>query len=156
MFERRTAVFLVNLIQDVSVLRPLMMMAHRDFGFQVCILVSARFRSRDLFGIWESELDLLCRETGARVVVYGSDFDAFRELRGSGIIFSASESSVPEHQTSHAVFRYAPSTFLKVTLQHGFECVGFRHSAAHDRTYGPTVSFGADICLLYTSPSPRD
>jgi glycosyltransferase involved in cell wall biosynthesis len=126
-----------------------MIMAHRDFGFEVRILVSAKFRSRDMFGIWESELELLSRETSARVILYGSDFEAFHALEGSGIIFSASESSVPEHQASHAVFRYAPPTFLKVTLQHGFECVGFRHSAAHDRAYGATVSFGADIICAW-------
>jgi hypothetical protein len=153
MFRRRTAIFLVNLIQDVAVLRPLMIMANRDFGFEVRMLVSSKFRSRDLFGIWESELELLRRETGARVVVYATDFEAFREIEGSGIIFSASESGVPEHQASHALFRYAPPSFLKVTLQHGFECVGFRHSAAHDRAYGPTVSFGADIVCAWQPPN---
>ena len=149
MLERRTAIFLVNLIQDVSILRPLMIMAHRDFGFDVRVLATAKFRSRDLFGIWEAELDLLCRETNARVVIYRSDWEAFAELQETGIIFSASESNVPEHEASHALFRYAPPTFLKVTLQHGFECVGFRHSPAHDRVYGPKVSFGADIVCAW-------
>jgi len=152
MFERRTAVFLVNLIQDVSVLRPLMIMAHRDFGFEVRLLVSAKFRGRDLFGIWETELEQLRRETNARLVIYRSDLEAFRELEGSGLIFSASESSVPEHQASHALFRYAPASFLKVTLQHGFECVGFRHNGAHDVAYGRTVSFGADIVCTWQPP----
>jgi glycosyltransferase involved in cell wall biosynthesis len=153
MIERRTAVFLVNLIQDLSILRPLMVMAHRDFGFEVLLLVSTKFRSRDLFGIWEAELELLCRETQARLVIFRSDLDAWRELEGrTGVIFSASESSVPEHQASHSLLRYAPATFLKVTLQHGFECVGFRHSAAHDRSYGPTVSFEADIVCAWQPP----
>jgi glycosyltransferase involved in cell wall biosynthesis len=153
MIERRTAVFLLNLIQDVSVLRPLMIMAHRDFGFDVRILASAKFRSRDMFGIWEAELELLRRQIDARLVIYRTDLEAFRELEGSrGIIFSASESTVPEHDAAHALFQYAPPTYLKVTLQHGFECVGFQHSAAHDRTYGPTASFAADIICAWQPP----
>lgn len=149
MIATRTALFLVNLIQDLGILRPLMIMAHRDFGLAVRILVSSKFRSRDLFGIWEAELELLRMETQARVIIYRNDFEAYRELVGTGVIFSASESSVPEHQASHNLLKYAPPTFLKVTLQHGFECVGFRHSPAHDRSYGPTVSFGADLVCAW-------
>lgn len=152
MIHRRTAVFLVNLIQDLAILRPLMIMAERDFGFEVRILVSTKFRSRDLFGIWEAELEALCRETKARLVIYRTDLEAYRELDGTGVIFSASESSVPEHHASHSLLHYAPASFLKVTLQHGFECVGFRHSAAHDRSYGPTASFGADIICAWQPP----
>ena len=149
MIQQPAAIFLVNLIQDVTILRPLVIMAARDFGFDTRILVSTKFRRRDLFGIWEAELEALRQETGARIILYNSDLDAFRELDGTGIIFSASESNVPEHSAAHAVFRYAPPTFLKVTVQHGFECVGFRHSAAHDRAYGKQVSFAADIVCAW-------
>jgi hypothetical protein len=155
MIQRRTAVFLINLIQDLAILRPLMIMARRDFGFEVRMLVSTKFRSRDLFGIWEAELEALCRETEARLVVYRTDLEAYRELDGTGVIFSASESSVPEHHASHSLLQYAPGSFLKVTLQHGFECVGFRHSAAHDRSYGPTVSFEADIVCTWQPPEQQ-
>ncbi len=149
MIQQPAAIFLVNLIQDVTILRPLVIMAARDFGFDTKILVSTKFRLRDLFGIWEAELEALRQETGARIVLHSSDLDAFRELEGTGIIFSASESSVPEHSAAHAAFRYVPPTFLKVTVQHGFECVGFRHSAAHDRAYGKRVSFGADLVCAW-------
>jgi hypothetical protein len=152
MLGQRTAVFLMNLIQDFNVLRPLIYMARRQFGYQILILVSSKFRGRDLFGMWEAELAILREETDARTFVYGHEFDAFRMLKGSGIIFSASESSVPEHGAAHALFRYAPPTFLKVTLQHGFECVGFRHSAAHDLAYGKTASFAADFVCSWQPP----
>lgn len=152
MIQRPAAVFLVNLIQDLGILRPLMIMAARDFGFEVRMLVSPKFRSRDLFGIWEAELEALCRETDARLLIYRTELEALRELGGRGVIFSASESSVPEHYASHSLLEYAPASFLRVTLQHGFECVGFRHSAAHDRSYGPTVSFAADIICSWQPP----
>jgi glycosyltransferase involved in cell wall biosynthesis len=144
-----TAIFLMNLVQDVNILRPLVFMAARDFGFRTLILVSSKFAERDLHGIWRSELELLSAETGARLQTFEDDWEAFRALEGTGVIFAGSESSLPGHSATHAVFRYAPPTFLKVTLQHGFECVGFRHSAPHDRAHGRMVSFAADIVCAW-------
>jgi hypothetical protein len=65
-------------------------------------------------------------------------------------LFAASESHLSNHVTTHSVFRHAPATYLKVTLQHGFECVGFRHSNDHVRAHGATASFGADILCAWT------
>jgi glycosyltransferase involved in cell wall biosynthesis len=149
---KRTAVFVINLVQDVNILRPLVFMATRSFGFEAMLLVSSRFSARDLYGIWRAELDELCAETGARLEVYESEWQAFQLLKGTGLIFAASESHLPNHVTTHDIFRLAPPRFLKVTLQHGFECVGFRHSAAHDRAHGQTVSFGADIVCAWQGP----
>lgn len=149
MFEQRKAIFLLNLVQDANVLRPLMFMAARDFGFRVIVLVSPKFGVRDMFGIWQAELDVLREQLGADVHYYKSDWEAFRHLQGCGIIVAGSESGLREHEETHALFRYAPTRFLKVTLQHGFECVGFRHSAAHDRAYGCHVSSGADVLCAW-------
>lgn len=151
MLEHRTAVFVVNLLQDVNVLRPLIFMA-RQFGFRVLILAPAKFATRDQFGIWHAELECLSDETGAQLEIYGSDWEAFRHLTGAGVIFAGSESNLPPHGATHSLFRYAPPTFLKVTLQHGFECVGFRHSKAHDTAYGQAVSFAADILCAWQPP----
>lgn len=146
------AVFLVNLVQDVNVLRPLVFMASRDFGIQSRILVSAKFSGRDLFGIWRKELDELCAQTGATLSVFEDDWEAHQHLQGHGIIFAASESHLPNHVTTHAVFLHSPPGFLRVTLQHGFECVGFRHSADHVRAHGVTASFGSDLVCSWYGP----
>ena len=143
--RRRAAVFLINLVQDVNILRPLVFMATRDFGLDALLLVSARFSGRDLFDIWHSELQDICEQTGARLEYFSDDWEAHRFLDGEGLIFAASESHLPNHVTTHSVFLHAPASYLKVTLQHGFECVGFRHSADHVRAHGQTASFGADI-----------
>jgi len=148
MVEQRSAVFLMNLLQDVNVLRPLIFMA-RTFDFRVLILVSAKFVGRDTQGSWQAELETLRDEIGAELEYYESDWDAFRHLTGAGIIFAGSESSVPAHAQTHSLFRYAPPGYLKVTLQHGLECVGFRHSKAHDFSYGQSVSFAADILCAW-------
>jgi glycosyltransferase involved in cell wall biosynthesis len=146
----RTAVFLINLVQDVNILRPLVFMAARDFGFHPMLLVSAKFTGRDLFGIWQHELEQIAAETGAVLNFFSSDWEANNLLENrQGLIFAASESHLPNHVTTHSVFRHAPQTLLRVTLQHGFECVGFRHSADHVRAHGSTASFGADIVCAW-------
>jgi hypothetical protein len=149
MFEQATAVFLMNLVQDVNILRPLVFMAARDFDFRVVILVSPKLSERDLFGTWGRELEVLRDKVDAELLTYDGDFEAFRSLKGRGVIFAGSESSLLGHSATHAVLRYAPPGFLRVTLQHGFECVGFRHSPAHDRAHGHSVSFGADIVCAW-------
>ncbi|MDQ3144322.1 MAG: glycosyltransferase, partial [Pseudomonadota bacterium] len=144
------AIFLLNLVQDVNILRPLVIMAARDFGFKPVLLVSSKFIGRDLYGIWQSEIEQLCAEIGAESFIYANDLEAHRHLTGTGIIFAGSESNLPAHAQTHDVFRHAPPTYLKVTLQHGFECIGFRHSGDHILAHGPTASFGADIvCAWY-------
>jgi glycosyltransferase involved in cell wall biosynthesis len=158
--ERPKAVFLVNLVQDVNILRPLIIMASRDFGFRPLVLVSPQFPGRDVFGIWQVEIDQICMDSGAEAIFYATDFEASTHLTGTGVMFAASESALPAHTTTHNVFRYAPSGYLKVTLQHGFECVGFRQSVDHVLAHGATSAFGADlICgwydpVLLTSVAP--
>ena len=146
----KTAAFLINLVQDVNILRPLIFMASRDFGMDTLLLVSRKFTARDLFGIWQSELEDICEETGARLELFGDDWEAHRQLKGEGVIFAASESHLHNHVTTHSVFRHAPHGFVRVTLQHGFECVGFRHSADHIRAHGVTASFGADYVCTWS------
>lgn len=147
------AVFLLNLVQDVSILRPLMYMARRDFGFDPLLLISSKFIGRDLFGIWQSEIEQICTELKATSAVYVDSFDAQQHLDGTGIIFAGSETNLPAHSPTHDIFRHASAAYLKVTLQHGFECIGFRHSADHIIAHGETASFGADIvCAWYDAP----
>jgi glycosyltransferase involved in cell wall biosynthesis len=147
--RRPSAVFLINLLQDVSVLRPLVFMAARDFGFETLLLVSTRFDARDLFGIWGSELEQIVTATDARIERFEDDWEAHRHLTGHGLLFSASESHLENHAITHNVFRHAPPSYLRVTLQHGFECVGFRHSADHVRAHGETASFAADVLCTW-------
>jgi glycosyltransferase involved in cell wall biosynthesis len=152
MQRERTAVFLINLVQDVNILRPLIYMATRDYRLRGLLLVSTKFSGRDLFGIWKQELDQICAETGARLHFFESDWEAHSALSGEGIVVAASETHLPNHVTTHDVFRHTPATFLRVTLQHGFECVGFKHSADHIRAHGATASFGADIVCAWQDP----
>jgi hypothetical protein len=144
------AVFILDLLQDLHVLRPLVFMAARDFGWPTNLLISERFVGRDPSGAWRQELQQLCDASGAGFRQFADSWDAHQLLDGSGLIFAASESNVPDHAVSHDIFRHAPAAYLKVTVQHGFECVGFRHGEGHGGGKGATASFAADlICTWY-------
>src|SRR5262249_20567913 len=65
------------------------------------------------------------------------------------ILLSACESNVASHAVAHQLFRASPSGFITVALQHGFECLGFLHNAAHDRAYGRFVGFAADVVCAW-------
>lgn len=143
------AIFVLNLVQDVNILRPLVHMAVQSFAFEAVILISPQFAGRDRLGIWHSEIDALCAETGASQHVFANEHEAFAHLVGTGVIFAGSESGLPAHVTTHNIFRIAPPGFLKVTLQHGFECIGLRHSAEHVLAHGSTAAFGADLVCAW-------
>ena len=144
------AVFVIDLVQDVTVLRPLIFMAARDFGFETDLLVAAKFSARDATGLWRQELAEIARDCGARIHFFRNDWQAHGLLDRRGVIFSASESSLQQHATTHTLYRHAPDGSLKVTVQHGYECVGFRHNADHARSHGGTASFAADILCAWT------
>lgn len=148
---RLQAVFVFNLVQDVNVLRPLTILAARDFDCDVRFLITTKFIGRDISGIWQNELDLLAVETGAKSLVFEHEFEALAALDGHGLLFAGSESNLGGHAPAHDVMRMAPASYLCITLQHGFECVGFRHSAAHKLSHGPDASFAADAICSWLS-----
>jgi hypothetical protein len=101
-------------------------------------------------GIWSQELANLCGDAGATLHFFHDDWDAHSQMAGASLIFAASESHLPNHATAHNLMRHAPAGALRVTVQHGFECVGFLHSADHDRAHGRTASFGADLLCAWS------
>ncbi len=144
------AVFLVNLLQDVNTLRPLMFMAARGFGFTTDLLVTRFFSKRDKTGAWRRELKEIAAAIGASMVEYTSELEALNHLQGrKGLLFAGSESNLSGHSPTHDLFRMAPPSFVTVTLQHGLECVGFLQNRDHDLAHGREVSFAADIVCAW-------
>jgi hypothetical protein len=143
------AVFVIDLVQDITVLRPLIIMASREFGFDTDLLVAAKFSARDATGLWRRELAEIARDCGARIHFFRNDWEAHRLLDRRGVIVSASESSLQQHATTHNLYGHAPDAYLKVTVQHGYECIGFRHNSDHARGHGRTASFAADILCAW-------
>ena len=147
-------VFLVNLLQDVNIVRPLIYLARWELGVPVELFISEKFFERDKSGVWEAELAEIAGSAGCGTFVYDSAWVARRELQHkSGVLIAASESNLSAHVETHDVFRAAPSSYLKVTLQHGYECVGFLQSREHDRAHGRSVRFAADVVCAWCDPS---
>ncbi len=138
-------IFHVVLPQDVAVLRPLMILARSLPEKRVELLVS-----KFLVGLpVGQEIDKIGSELNLPITYCEPGEDALRKLEDrSGMLIVGHESSVPPHHLTHDLFKALPSTFLKVTLQHGFECVGFLHNAAHQAAYGE-VRFAADIVVSW-------
>lgn len=143
---RPHAVFLINLVQDVNVLRPLVVMAARDLGLVAEVLVTRKFAGRDRLGIWQQELAELGETTGATITVFHDEREAAQLLAGSGgIVVAASDTNFEGHREVYDVMRLAPPSFVKITVQHGFECIGFLQNRDHDLAHGLEVTFAADI-----------
>lgn len=150
MTSRAHAIFVINLLQDVNVLRPLAFMAARDFGFSTEFLVIDLFSKRDVAGTWRRELDEMATAVGAPILPYDNEMDAWSHLRGKrGLLFAGSESDLTAHAATHRLFRAAPPSFISVALQHGFECVGLLQSRDHDLAHGREVAFAADVVCVW-------
>lgn len=151
---RRKIVFLFNLLQDVNIIRPVALLA-REMDVDVAFLCSHKFAPRDKQKVWTRALQTLAAECGATISEYDSPFAAYRLLQGGyGALIAASESNLPPHVEVHDLFRVAPSGYTRVTLQHGFECIGFLQNREHDKAHGRNVRFAADILATWM-PSHR-
>jgi hypothetical protein len=140
--------FHFGLVQDVAVLRPLVRLAAEMPSHDVHLLVADTFAGLDPDGRWMAEISRVASTLGIEPLVYASSFDVLRHLgSGSGIIVAGSESNVRAHAKAHELFQSMPGRIRTITLQHGFECVGFLHNKRHDATAGRDVKFAADIVV---------
>jgi hypothetical protein len=144
--SRKTVFFLINLVQDVNIVRGLAYLAARETDAAIDFLVSQAFLKRDRLKIWQAELASIVASTGGAMHLYGTVAEAYAVLKGqSGIIFAASESNLVAHRETAEIFQVAPPGYLRVTLQHGLECVGFLQSREHVLSHGRNISFHADV-----------
>lgn len=152
---RDTIMFQVNLLQDINILRGLACLAARETGAEIAFLCSDAFRKRDSQGIWQAELSRLAARLEAPVFLWGAPAEGLAVLQGRrGLLIAASESDLGAHSDAHTLFRIAPPGWLRVTLQHGLECVGFLQNREHVLAHGRNVGFGADVICAW-SADPR-
>lgn len=145
-------IFVINLLQDVNIIRPLAYYAFRKLNANIGFLITEDFGRRDKNGIWSEELEDIINNTHATYQIVNSSYGAYSYLNNfCGMIIAGSESSLSAHKPVHDLFKSAPSRFVKVTLQHGFECVGFLQSRDQDIAHGKEITFAADIICGWTS-----
>lgn len=146
-------VFIINLLQDINILRPLVYLAARELSLETCFLVTAAFRKRDKTGLWQQELCDIAEDTQSPIHDFENEFQALQVLQtGRGALVAGSESHLEAHRQVHDLFRIAPSQYVKITLQHGFECVGFLQGREQNLAHGSNITFAADIICGWCAP----
>ncbi|GAA4764106.1 glycosyltransferase family protein [Novosphingobium ginsenosidimutans] len=139
-------VFLFDLIQDINVLRPIVRVLAQETPYKILLLRSNKLPRRDRTGVWQAELAELASLSMAELGAFDSPRAVYERLQGGrGLVFSASETDLPAHETNHEAFKAVPNTYVRVTVQHGHECVGFRQNVEQTIAHGESVRFAADV-----------
>ena len=63
-------IFVVNLLQDINILRPLVHLAAHGLKRRTMFLVTDAFCKRDKSGLWQQELREIAEETACKVVFF--------------------------------------------------------------------------------------
>lgn len=152
--KSKSIVFAINLVQDVNIVRGLVYLTRREIEADIHFLVSQAFLKRDRLQVWQAELAAMAEATDASMHLFGTTAEAYAVLEGkSGIVFAASESNLSAHRETAEIFEIAPPSFLRITLQHGLECVGFLQSREHVLSHGRNIWFHADVICGWAPPS---
>jgi len=153
--EGKWVFFIINLLQDVNIVRSLAHLTARETGARIGFLVTPAFLKRDRQKVWQRELAVLADDVSGDMNLYASPGEALDILAGrAGLIFAAAESNLTAHEEVTSLFEAAPASYVRVTLQHGFECVGFLQSREHVMSHGRNISFSADVaCGWFDAPS---
>lgn len=144
--QQPMVVLLFDLIQDINVLRPIARVLANETSYRLMFLRSEKLYRRDRTGVWEAELvELagLCRADFASFDTPRRVYELLQDERG--LVFSASETDLPAHETNHEAFLAIPNSFVRITVQHGHECVGFRQNVEQTLAHGSKVRFAADV-----------
>jgi hypothetical protein len=146
--------FIINLPQDVNIVRGLVYLTRRETRASIGFLITQAFTKRDRQNIWQGEVARMAADTGASMHLYSAASEALAVIQGcGGLIFAAAESRLAAHREVSEVFDAAPATYLRVTLQHGLECVGFLQSREHVIAHGRNITFAADVVCGWFDPS---
>lgn len=127
----------LSLVQDFAIAAPIVRTAgERD----VLLLVAERLANTP--GAMATVARLA---QGREHTVFANTAEAIVALNHrAGLVLFASESRSVHHRPSHALAAALPGRFVSATLQHGYECLGFLHNAAHEASR-QDAGFATDI-----------
>lgn len=152
---RPEVIFIISLLQDFNTVRPLAYLAARETEADIRFLISWRFAGRDTTGQWRREIDEAARELAAEVIDCPGIAEAPRLLHGRrGALVAGVDSDLPNaHGDVFQIYDVAPQGLMKITLQHGLECVGFRQTREHNMAHGRNITFAGDVVCSWLQPS---
>ncbi|MDX2235642.1 MAG: glycosyltransferase [Hyphomonadaceae bacterium] len=134
---RPTITFLVDLVQDLDVLLPVIDAA-RGRGLKCYVIVSWRALAQQP----RLAQALIDRGIGPTMVEASGQLDA-RYLRDSDALVMAAESSLAAHRLAHGLAVIARGLGLRcASIQHGLEMEGLTMGAAQPVTFASDVIFG--------------
>ena len=139
--------FIINLIQDLNIIRPLAYLIKDDLNINISFLITEGFNNRDKGKSYLKEINKISNDIEADIFYVKKPYMLFNYLNSCkrGIIISSSESCLYAHIETNQIFTACGDHLIRITLQHGFECVGFLNNINHTKTYGKRISFSADI-----------
>jgi len=145
--NRHRAVALLDLVQDFEILGPLLARASSpDSSFDLRVAITERVVKSSL---WPHVQEFMALHAIPWFTPLGAS-DVTQALGSrKSLLLTASESTAGAHNFGHTVCRVAPPRALRVTMQHGLECVGLRHHRAHDIDLPVGVRFASDIVLTW-------
>jgi glycosyltransferase involved in cell wall biosynthesis len=138
---------LLDLVQDLDVLRPLIAAWRKDPRFELRVLVSdiGLARSPRMVRTF-LELAVIPIVVERELALQGND----QSVRGLDVLISASETSARAHRFNHQLTLAANADGVRTyTLQHGLENIGLTY---FDEVTGPDVTFASDRVLVWTAP----
>lgn len=142
-------VFILDLIQDFEVLQPLILRCVVSYVWRdLMISVSGRIIKSHIWIYVKPFIESL----GIAWFKPSDPWDTVNALGESrSVLITASESTANGHIFCHTVCRLASRRTIKITLQHGYECVGLRHHQAHDLHFSQGVRFASDFVLTWSN-----
>lgn len=136
-----------NLPQDVEILSPIIELSEEFQERQIHLVFLLSPRMHDLVEVVEfrsfaqGQVILALPNSPSRAA------EVIHRDSKINVLVSASESSAGAHQYVHETFLRMPPTIKKVTLQHGWECLGFRQHRQQIEQFRFNVTTAADyVC----------
>ncbi len=139
--------FILNLLQDLNILRPLAYLICDDLDLKVKFILTNGFIKRDRNKLYINELNKMQNQISIDIIKSPTALVLYNLFNDSprGLLVSASESYLYAHYETNEILQLAGNNIRTITIQHGFECVGFLTSINHKRVYGNYIGFSADI-----------
>tara|TARA_S200000501_G_C20829450_1_gene746513 strand:- start:458 stop:1564 length:1107 start_codon:yes stop_codon:yes gene_type:complete len=143
----QTIFFLLNLLQDFYIIRKLIYLFNDDTKYNIELLITKGFLKRDKDLNLSNEIDQIKKDINIKTYTIDSKIKLFNKFNNvkKGILISSSESTLEAHNETSSIMRICRSNITSITLQHGFECVGFLHNQNHSFHHGSYIGFNADI-----------
>ncbi|KJV07697.1 hypothetical protein [Methylocucumis oryzae] len=145
-----TTLFILDLIQDFEILRALILRAALPYSpLKPVVAISNRIIKHGSYLL--KEIMNVLETFNISWFTPSGPVDIANALSGKqSALITASESNAAAHALSHKTCLIAPPGTIKITIQHGYECIGLRHHRSHDYAFRVNpVRFASDYILTW-------